>query len=91
MAELEVDTLAGKIKELEARLRELEDIREINEVFRRWHYACTGGFNGIQAGRMEALDVLTEDATIEIQALHEPGNGSQRPRRVHPVLGLLLR
>jgi hypothetical protein len=24
---------------------------------------------------MEALDVLTEDATIEIEALHEPGKG----------------
>ncbi len=75
MAELEVEALASRIKELEARLRELEDIREINEVFRRWHFACTGGFNGIQAGRMEALEVLTEDATIEIQALHEPGQG----------------
>jgi hypothetical protein len=75
MAELEVEALANRIKVLEARLRELEDIREINEVFRRWHFACTGGFNGIQAGRMEALQVLTEDATIEIQALHEPGKG----------------
>jgi hypothetical protein len=75
MAEPDVESLAARVKDLEARLRELEDIREINEVFRRWHFACTGGFNGIQAGRMEALDVLTEDATIEIQALHEPGKG----------------
>lgn len=60
---------------LEARVRELEDVREINEVFRKWHYACTGGFNGKQAGRMEALDVLTEDATIEVLGLHEPGKG----------------
>jgi ketosteroid isomerase-like protein len=75
MTESDVELLAARVKELEARMRELEDIREINEVFRRWHYACTGGFNGIQAGRMEALDVLTEDATIEIQALHEPGQG----------------
>jgi SnoaL-like domain len=75
MAEPDAESLAARVKELEARLRELEDIREINEVFRRWHFACTGGFNGIQAGRMEALDVLTEDATIEIQALHEPGRG----------------
>lgn len=71
----DVEVLAATVKELEARVRELEDIREINELFRRWHYACTGGFNGIQAGRMEALDVLTEDATIEIQSLHEPGKG----------------
>jgi len=75
MSESNVEALEGRVKELEARLQELEDVRQINEVFRRWHFACTGGFNGIQAGRMEALDVLTEDATIEIQALHEPGKG----------------
>lgn len=75
MSESNVAALEARVKELEARLQELEDVRQINEVFRRWHFACTGGFNGIQAGRMEALDVLTEDATIEIQALHEPGKG----------------
>jgi SnoaL-like domain len=75
MSESNVEALEARVKDLEARLRELEDVREINEVFRRWHHSCTGGFNGIQAGRMEALDVLTEDATIEIQALHEPGKG----------------
>lgn len=62
-------------KELEARLKELEDIREINEVFYKWHYDCTGGFNGLQAGRMEALECLTDDATIEVQGLHQPGQG----------------
>ncbi len=75
MPESNVEALEARVRNLEARLRELEDIREINEVFRRWHHACTGGFNSIQAGRMEALDVLTEDATIEIQALHQPGRG----------------
>jgi hypothetical protein len=62
-------------KSLEARIQELEDVREINEVFFKWHYDCTGGFNGKQAGRMEALECLTEDATIEVQGLHEPGKG----------------
>ena len=42
------------IAALEARIRELEDVREITDVFFKWHYACTGGFNGKQAGRMEA-------------------------------------
>ncbi len=73
--EASLEALETRVKELDARLRELEDVRQINEVFRRWHYACTGGFNGIQAGRPEALDVLTEDATIEVQSLHEPGKG----------------
>jgi hypothetical protein len=62
-------------KSLEARIRELEDVREINDLWFKWHYECTGGFNGKQAGRMEALECLTEDATIEIQGLHEPGKG----------------
>jgi hypothetical protein len=75
MTDSNTEALEARIKELESRLRELEDIRAINEVFRTWHHGCTGGFNGIQAGRMEALDVLSEDATIEIQALHEPGKG----------------
>jgi hypothetical protein len=65
----------AKLDELEARIRVLEDVREINDVFFKWHYDCTGGFNGKQAGRMEALECLTEDGTIEIQGLHEPGKG----------------
>jgi ketosteroid isomerase-like protein len=75
MSDQTVEKLEAKVEELEARLKDLEDVRQINEVFREWHHACTGGFNGIQAGRMEALNVLTEDATIEIQALHKPGEG----------------
>jgi SnoaL-like domain len=70
--------LEAKVKELsalEARVKELEDIREINEVFRAWHHACTGGFDGIQAGKPEALSVLADDATIEIKGLHKPGEG----------------
>jgi len=75
MSESDSEALEARLKVLETRLRDLEDVRQINEVFRHWHHSCTGGFNGIQAGRMEALDVLTEDATIEIQSLHEPGKG----------------
>ena len=60
---------------LEARIRELEDVREITDLFFKWHYACTGGFNGKQAGRAEALECLSEDATIEIMGLHKPGQG----------------
>jgi hypothetical protein len=60
---------------LEARIRELEDVRAITDLFFKWHYECTGGFNGKQAGRMPALECLSEDATIEIQGLHQPGQG----------------
>jgi hypothetical protein len=62
-------------KDLEARLQLLEDIQAIRDVFFKWNNHCTGGFNGKQAGRLEALECLTEDATIEVQGLHEPGEG----------------
>jgi len=65
----------AKYAELEARLRELEDVREITDVFFKWHFECTGGFNGKQAGRAGALECLTEDATIEVESLHAPGKG----------------
>ena len=65
----------SKGRTLEQRVQEIEDVREITDVFFKWHYACTGGFNGKQAGRMEALECLTDDATIEIEALHKPGQG----------------
>lgn len=60
---------------LAADVRELKDVREINDLWFKWHHDCTGGFNGKHAGRPEALECLTEDATIEIQGLHEPGKG----------------
>jgi hypothetical protein len=67
--------MSDSTSSLEARVRELEDVRAITDLFFHWHYECTGGFNGKQAGRMEALEVLSEDATIEVQGLHEPGKG----------------
>ncbi len=65
----------AELSEQRARLREIEDVREITDCFRKFHWACCGGFNGAQAGRMEALDQLTDDATIEVKGLHEPGKG----------------
>lgn len=70
------DTLEARLKVLEARMQELEDVREINDVMRRWHYACTGGFNGIPTHRtLEGIDLLADDGTIEVQSLHKPGEG----------------
>lgn len=68
-------SLADRLAALDARIRELEDAREIENTFQYWHHVTTGGFAGSQAGKMEALDVLTEDGTIEIQVLHKPGEG----------------
>jgi hypothetical protein len=65
-----------KLAELEARLRELEDVREINDAFFHWHYECTGGFNGKQAGREGALEVLTEDGMIDAH----PGGLGKGPK-----------
>ena len=60
---------------LEARVRELEDVRAVTDLFFKWHYECTGGFAGKEPGRMAALECLTDDATIEILGLHKPGQG----------------
>ena len=72
----------NRMEALEARIRELEDVRAIKDVFFNFHYACTGGFTGKQAGRMEALDYLTDDATIEVLGLHEPGKGPRGRKEV---------
>jgi hypothetical protein len=74
-------------KSLEARVQELEDIREINEVFFKWHDDFTGGFNGLQAGRLEALECLTDDATIEIEGLHKPGEGPRGRDEIYEYCG----
>jgi hypothetical protein len=70
-----IEDLESANSELRDRLRRVEDVQEIIALFARWHYACTGGFDGLQAGRMEALDCLTDDATIEAKGLHDPGKG----------------
>jgi hypothetical protein len=75
MTTSEIDALKQQFAALALEVKTLRDIEDIKKVFFKWHHACTGGFNGKQAGRMEALECLTEDATIEIQGLHEPGKG----------------
>lgn len=65
----------SEIERLQARVRELEDRREIHDVWFNFHHLTTGGFNGKHAGKMEVLQYLTDDATIEVQGLHEPGKG----------------
>jgi hypothetical protein len=69
------ESLEDRVKALEAQVRELQDVREITEIFDRWHQGCCGGFAGRQAGDYTALDYITEDATIELKGLHEPGKG----------------
>ena len=67
------DSAEVQIEKLTARVRELEDVRDVLDVFNRWHYACTGGFNGVQAGRMEALDCLTEPLSANPVDRNRPG------------------
>jgi hypothetical protein len=63
-----------ELARLEARVRQLEDVREINDLVFAWHFACTGGFNGVQSHRMEALDCLSDDALIA-ESPERPGYG----------------
>lgn len=71
----------AELAELRADIRELKDVREINDLWFKWHHACTGGFNGRPAGRMEAMECLSEDATIEIHGFHEEGKGPRGPEQ----------
>lgn len=76
MSESVGTSVEARLEALEARLRYLEDVREINELMRKWHYACTGGFNGIPTHRTaEAIALFVEDGSIEVQGLNEPGKG----------------
>jgi hypothetical protein len=78
MMEKRLEEIEAKLRELDVvkrRLQEMEDVRDIKDCFRRFHWACCGGFNGLQGGRMEALDELSDDATFEVKGLHEPGKG----------------
>jgi hypothetical protein len=74
-SESRLDQLEARNRQLEERVRQVEDVQEIIALFSRWHYACSGGFDGLQAGRMEALECLTEDGTIEAKGIHEAGKG----------------
>jgi hypothetical protein len=65
---------ATSLAALEARVRALEDVREINGVLFDWHFAATGGFNGVQSHRPEALECLSEDALIA-ESPDRPGFG----------------
>jgi hypothetical protein len=60
--------------DLDARLRALEDVRAINDVLFDFHDGASGGFNGKQAHRPEALDSLSDDALIA-EAPDRPGFG----------------
>jgi hypothetical protein len=80
MTEISMSEIALKLKELDELkkdFQEIKDVREIKDCFRRFHWACCGGFNGRQGGGMESLDELSDDATFEVKGLHEPGKGPQ--------------
>jgi hypothetical protein len=70
----ELAALKKEIEELRATVQNLKDVQEINDVFFKWHFECTGGFKGKQAGRAAALECLTEDAQIDVPP-NPPGKG----------------
>jgi hypothetical protein len=81
--EAEILELRAAVSKCNANIREMQDVREIKHVWDKWHYSCTGGFNGKQAGRMEALECLSDDATIECENLHGQGDGSTGADECH--------
>lgn len=70
----ELEALRKEVEELRATVRHLKDVQDINDVFFKWHFECTGGFKGKQAGRAAALECLTEDAEIDVPP-NPPGKG----------------
>jgi hypothetical protein len=68
-----------KFSSLKARNRDPEGIRQISGVRSKWRYDRTGGFNGKQAGRMEALERLTEDAALPPRSHAIPGPTGDEP------------
>lgn len=63
-----------RLSVLEARVRALEDVREINDVLFAFHDGASGGFNGKPCHRPEALDSLADDALIA-ESPDRPGYG----------------
>jgi hypothetical protein len=79
---------------LVARVRELEDVRQIMDLQRQWDNLCTGGFNGLETHRTkQALALMTEDATLEFQPSHDHGSGPtgvvELRRHFEPLNGML--
>lgn len=77
MTAADVSTLVEKLSALKSRVQELEDVREILDIWHHWDWSVTGGFNGIQAGDYQSLlaDFDLESGTIEAQRLYERGAG----------------
>jgi hypothetical protein len=64
----------ARLADLDARLRALEDVRAINDVLFDFHDGASGGFDGKQSHRPEALGGLADDALIA-EAPDRPGFG----------------
>ena len=71
----DLQSLRDEVKALSTRLRELEDVRAIVEIWHHWDWAVTGGFNGHQAGDYQAImqDYDFEAGTAEGFGLYDPG------------------
>lgn len=83
MAETATEILQ-QIEALTARVQELEDVREIIDIYHHWDWSCTGGFNGHQAGDYQSIleDFDFESGTIEMARLHYPGTGPKGKEEV---------
>lgn len=73
----EIRELRDQLATVSARVRELEDVRAILEIYHHWDWSVTGGFNGMQAGDYQSLlaDFDLDSGTIEAQRLYERGAG----------------
>ncbi|GAA1942209.1 nuclear transport factor 2 family protein [Nocardioides hwasunensis] len=64
------------LEHLSARVRELEDVREIEALAARYHSLCDGGWRGPSHEDVDALvDLWVPDGTYDINAARPPCRG----------------
>lgn len=82
------DSLEARLAALEARVRTIDDIQEIEALVQRWNDSCIGGYGGIQTHRVdEAVELFTEDGGIEAGDLTARGGAPSGRDELREYLG----
>jgi hypothetical protein len=67
---------AARLADLEARVRELEDVRAVEALAARYHSLCDGGWDGPSHPDLDALvDLWVPDGVYDVNAARPPCRG----------------